>query len=135
MTKADLSKTLKRLTGAGILLALVVLTVSILIPLPQELFAPVSVVSVRVEDRRGIPLRTLLNDEQGRGVWKPLHEIAPEMRLAVVAIEDHRFRSHVGIDPLSVARAVWTNLISFRVRSGGSTLTQQVARRIVPIPR
>ncbi len=135
MTKADLSKTLKRLTGAGILLALVVLTVSILIPLPQELFAPVSVASVRVEDRRGIPLRTLLNDEQGRGVWKPLHEIAPEMRLAVVAIEDHRFRSHVGIDPLSVARAVWTNLISFRVRSGGSTLTQQAARRIVPIPR
>lgn len=47
---------------------------------------------------------------------------------AVVAIEDRRFYSHLGIDPLGVARALLTNLVSGRVVEGGSTITQQLAR-------
>ncbi len=66
-------------------------------------------------------------DEQRQDV--PLSEIAPHLRNAVVAVEDHRFRRHFGIDPLGVARAAWTN-VSSDDRQGASTITQQLARTL-----
>lgn len=66
-------------------------------------------------------------DEQRQDV--PLSEIAVDLRNAVVAIEDHRFYRHVGIDPLGVARAAWTN-VSSDDRQGASTITQQLARTL-----
>lgn len=47
---------------------------------------------------------------------------------AFVSIEDHRFYSHWGIDPIGLARAAWANLRSGHVREGGSTITQQLAK-------
>jgi len=41
---------------------------------------------------------------------------------AFYAIEDRRFRSHIGIDPVSIARAAWTGY------GGGSTITQQLVK-------
>ena len=49
---------------------------------------------------------------------------------AVVAVEDHRFYNHGAIDPIAIARAVWTNVKSFELREGGSTITQQLAKNI-----
>ena len=49
---------------------------------------------------------------------------------AVVAVEDHRFYDHGAIDPIAIARAVWTNIKSFELREGGSTITQQLAKNI-----
>ena len=49
---------------------------------------------------------------------------------AVVAIEDRRFYSHPGIDPIGLARAVVTNLTAGSLRQGGSTLTQQLAKNL-----
>lgn len=49
---------------------------------------------------------------------------------AVVAVEDHRFYDHGAIDPIAIARAVWTNVKSFELREGGSTITQQLAKNI-----
>jgi len=46
---------------------------------------------------------------------------------AFLAIEDRRFYSHWGIDPRSIARAVWSNLTGGRTQ-GGSTITQQLAK-------
>src|SRR3546814_12670405 len=46
---------------------------------------------------------------------------------AFLAIEDRRFYSHWGIDPRSIARALWTNMTSGRTQ-GGSTITQQLAK-------
>jgi penicillin-binding protein 1A len=46
---------------------------------------------------------------------------------AFIAIEDRRFYSHWGLDPRSMARAVWSNLISSRTQ-GASTITQQLAK-------
>ena len=66
-------------------------------------------------------------DEQRRDV--PLSEISPLLRHAVVAVEDHRFYQHIGIDPLGVARAVWTNVRTDDLQ-GASTLTQQLARTL-----
>ncbi|MES2471847.1 MAG: transglycosylase domain-containing protein, partial [Pseudomonadota bacterium] len=43
---------------------------------------------------------------------------------AFVAIEDRRFRSHLGVDPIGLVRAATTNMMAGRVVQGGSTLTQ-----------
>lgn len=46
---------------------------------------------------------------------------------AFLAIEDRRFYSHWGVDPRSIARAVWSNVTGGRTQ-GGSTITQQLAK-------
>ncbi|MFN4357356.1 transglycosylase domain-containing protein [Sphingopyxis alaskensis] len=46
---------------------------------------------------------------------------------AFLAIEDRRFYSHWGIDPRSIARAVWSNITGGPTQ-GGSTITQQLAK-------
>ena len=46
---------------------------------------------------------------------------------AFLAIEDRRFYTHWGIDPRSIARAVWSNVTGGRTQ-GGSTITQQLAK-------
>ena len=67
-------------------------------------------------------------DEQRRDV--ALDQIAPDLRNAVVAVEDHRFFRHVGIDPLGLGRALWRDARAGSLREGGSTLTQQLARTL-----
>ena len=58
-------------------------------------------------------------------------EDLPEFYLnAVIAVEDHRFYDHGAIDIISIGRAVWTNIKSFELREGGSTITQQLAKNI-----
>ena len=55
----------------------------------------------------------------------------PEMYLnAVVAVEDHRFEQHFGIDLIAIGRAAWNNLTSWSLREGGSTITQQLAKNL-----
>jgi penicillin-binding protein 1A len=49
---------------------------------------------------------------------------------AFIAIEDRRFRSHLGLDPIGLARAAVENIIAGHVRQGGSTLTQQLAKNL-----
>ena len=49
---------------------------------------------------------------------------------AIIAIEDRRFRSHFGVDPLGLIRAMVENLRAGRVVQGGSTLTQQLAKNL-----
>lgn len=49
---------------------------------------------------------------------------------AVIAVEDHRFYSHRGVDPVAVARAVWNDLCSWSFKEGGSTITQQLAKNL-----
>ena len=49
---------------------------------------------------------------------------------ALIAIEDHRFRSHFGVDPFSLVRAAYENFTAGRVVQGGSTITQQLAKNL-----
>jgi penicillin-binding protein 1A len=59
-----------------------------------------------------------------------LDEMSPYLPQAVIAIEDHRFRQHFGVDPLGLARAFTANLFAGRTVQGGSTLTQQLAKNL-----
>jgi penicillin-binding protein 1A len=47
---------------------------------------------------------------------------------AIIAIEDRRFKDHMGVDPIGILRAAVTNAQAGGVRQGGSTLTQQLAK-------
>ena len=52
----------------------------------------------------------------------------PMTSAAFIAIEDRRFRSHWGIDPRAIGRAMVTNFSAGGVKQGGSTITQQLAK-------
>ena len=67
-------------------------------------------------------------DEQRHDV--ALADIAPDFQHAVIAIEDRRFYSHPGIDPIGIARAVYHDVREGAAVEGGSTLTQQLARTL-----
>ncbi len=67
--------------------------------------------------------------------WIPLAQIPPRIIETVLTIEDHRFYSHLGIDPVAVGRAIWTNLTKGGVVQGGSTITQQLAKNLFYSPQ
>jgi penicillin-binding protein 1A len=64
------------------------------------------------------------------GKWLPYDQIPPEMRAAMIAVEDKRFRGHIGVDPIGIARSIKVRLDTGHWRQGGSTITQQLARNI-----
>ncbi|MBU2105585.1 MAG: penicillin-binding protein [Alphaproteobacteria bacterium] len=74
--------------------------------------------------------RLLANRGMTGGEAVGLHEMSPYIPQAVMAIEDRRFYSHFGIDPLGLARAMVTNVMQGRFTQGGSTLTQQLAKNL-----
>ncbi|WP_444858703.1 transglycosylase domain-containing protein [Sphingosinicella sp.] len=55
-------------------------------------------------------------------------ELPPFVSQAFVSVEDRRFYRHLGIDPWGVARAAFRNWQAGRVREGGSTISQQLAK-------
>jgi 1A family penicillin-binding protein len=67
-------------------------------------------------------------DEQRQDI--PLEKISTSFKDAVIAVEDHRFYLHPGIDPIALTRAAFYNLRSNTGTQGGSTLTQQLARTL-----
>jgi penicillin-binding protein 1A len=59
-----------------------------------------------------------------------LKDLPPYLPKAFIAIEDRRFYSHHGVDPVGILRAAATNLLHRGVSQGGSTLTQQLAKNL-----
>jgi penicillin-binding protein 1A len=64
------------------------------------------------------------------GKWLSYDQIPPEMRAAMISTEDRRFRSHIGVDPIGIGRAVASALVKNHRVSATSTITQQLARNI-----
>jgi penicillin-binding protein 1A len=80
--------------------------------------------AIVIEAADGTPL-----GRKGAIVERATYEEFPEsLKQAVIAIEDHRFRRHFGVDPLAVARATYRNLRAGRYAEGGSTITQQLVK-------
>jgi penicillin-binding protein 1A len=59
-----------------------------------------------------------------------LEQMSPWVRQATVAVEDHRFYEHEGLDYEGILRAAIKNLESGAVVQGGSTITQQLVRNL-----
>jgi penicillin-binding protein 1B len=67
--------------------------------------------------------------------WVPLAQIPAALIDAVIEVEDHRFYSHVGLDPVAIGRAIWRNATRVGVVQGGSTITQQLAKNLFYSPQ
>ncbi|MFG1201993.1 penicillin-binding protein 1A [Xanthobacter aminoxidans] len=97
------------------------------LPSMQTLMIPKRPPTVTVQGADG---KTIATRGDMGGVAVPIGELPPYLPKAFVAIEDQRFYSHFGLDPEGLARALVTNLTSRRLRQGGSTLTQQLAKNL-----
>jgi penicillin-binding protein 1B len=64
-----------------------------------------------------------------------LTALPEHLLMAVVEVEDRRFRSHSGIDPRGILRALWEDLWSASLQQGGSTITQQVLKNVMLDPQ
>ena len=64
------------------------------------------------------------------GKWLPYDQIPAEMRAAMISTEDRRFRSHIGVDPIGIGRALASAVLQNHRVSATSTITQQLARNI-----
>ena len=64
------------------------------------------------------------------GAWLSFDQIPKIMSDAMVSVEDRRFRSHFGVDPIGIARSVAVRVQRGKFAQGGSTITQQLARNI-----
>ncbi|MDP4021856.1 transglycosylase domain-containing protein [Methylobacterium sp. NEAU 140] len=76
----------------------------------------------------------LANRGETGGRVVSIKELPPYLPRAFVAIEDRRFYTHAGIDPVGIGRAIAQNLTRRGVAQGGSTLTQQLAKNLFLTP-
>lgn len=83
--------------------------------------------STIVMDRRGRPAFNFYSEQR---IDVPIGQVSPHMVQALVAVEDRRFYSHYGLDPIRIVGAALSNLRAGRVMEGGSTITQQLARAV-----
>ena len=64
------------------------------------------------------------------GQWLDYGQLPATMKTAMVAVEDRRFHSHLGVDPVGIVRSFYVRAIKGRFTQGGSTITQQLARNV-----
>jgi penicillin-binding protein 1A len=101
--------------------------IGIHLPPIQSLEIPKRPPSVLILGANGATLATR-GDMGGAAV--PLRELPDYVPKAFVAIEDRRFYSHHGVDPLGIARALVADVLRRGASQGGSTITQQLAKNL-----
>lgn len=91
--------------------------------------------STIIEAEDGTVLYSFLTNDDKWRMYTKLEEITPTVQKAFINKEDRWFYWHLGINPVSVARAFFNNTIKHRRTSGASTITMQVARMLEPKER
>jgi 1A family penicillin-binding protein len=105
------------------------------LPSPQELQSrSFTFASSQIYDREGSLLWELIPPTTGRRTWVPLSRVSPYLQQATIATEDRFFYANVGVDPIAVVRAIYYNVTEGKIVSGGSTITQQLARNVLLSP-
>lgn len=59
-----------------------------------------------------------------------LNDVSIDFRNAIIAVEDHRFYTHSGVDYIGTTRAIFVNVKTNSLSQGGSTITQQLAKNM-----
>jgi len=110
-----------------ILIAAVVAWQATLLPPIDKLAVPKRPPNIAILSEDG---RLIANRGDTGGAEVRLADLPPHLPKAFIAIEDRRFYSHWGIDPIGIARAVFRNASGRGNMQGGSTLTQQLAKNL-----
>ena len=76
------------------------------------------------------PLAQTVEAIRAQPGYTPLSGLPQIYLNAVIAVEDHRFTQHGGIDPIAIARAALHDIATRSLDQGGSTITQQVAKNL-----
>jgi penicillin-binding protein 1A len=112
--------------GAALMLLfiLIVFWLAVTAPLSKSL-QPIAPPRITLLAWDGTPIA-----RNGAIVDKPVEvkKLPPHVVQAFLSIEDRRFYSHWGVDPRSIARALWSNTFGSGIQQGGSTITQQLAK-------
>jgi len=112
--------------GAAVMLLfiLIVFWLAVTAPLSKSL-QPIAPPRITLLAWDGTPIA-----RNGAIVDKPVEvkKLPPHVVQAFLSIEDRRFYSHWGVDPRSIARALWSNTFGSGIQQGGSTITQQLAK-------
>ncbi|ANR71143.1 glycosyl transferase family 51 [Selenomonas sp. oral taxon 126] len=75
-------------------------------------------------------IRRAIEARLDRADYVPIGRISPELRKAIVAIEDRRFYDHMGFDLTGMGRAALVNIQHGRIEEGASTITQQLVKNL-----
>jgi 1A family penicillin-binding protein len=90
--------------------------------------------TTKIYDRHGRLLYEIIDPHDGKHTPLPLNEIPLCLRQATIATEDANFYTNPGVDFRAILRALIINLRGGEVLSGGSTITQQLARNLLLSP-
>lgn len=77
------------------------------------------------------PLFSRIDEITSRENYVKFEDMSSNYRNAVISVEDHRYYDHGPVDFIAIGRAVFTNIKSGKLKEGGSTITQQVAKNVV----
>jgi 1A family penicillin-binding protein len=105
------------------------------LPSFHDLHGQVIAPSTKIYDRYGRLLYEIMDPHLGKHTPLPLDEIPVHLRQATIATEDADFYANPGVDLRAILRAVIINLRGGEVLSGGSTITQQLARNLLLSPQ
>lgn len=73
-------------------------------------------------------IETMVAEIKSKENYTTIDKLPQDYLNAVVAVEDRRFYLHRGVDIISIGRAIVTDIASFKLKEGGSTITQQLAK-------
>lgn len=77
-----------------------------------------------------LPIDEKIKEIKGKNNYTKLEDTTKTFKDAVLAVEDHRFYNHKGIDLISTTKAFFTNLKNKEIVTGGSSITQQLAKNM-----
>ncbi|TMC59880.1 MAG: penicillin-binding protein, partial [Chloroflexi bacterium] len=101
------------------------------LPAPDALITRASPNTTKIYDRYGRLLYEVLDPRAGRRTRVALTDVPSNFRDAVIAVEDANFYQHPGVDAGGVLRALIQAAQEGEIVSGGSTITQQLARELL----
>lgn len=105
------------------------------LPQPDHLYQYASAPSTKIFDRHGTLLYEITDPHQGLHTPLALADIPPACREVTIATEDASFYRNPGVDVWAIGRALYINWQGGEILSGGSTITQQLARNLMLSPQ
>jgi penicillin-binding protein 1C len=128
-TKSAALRLRRSLYSIGIIL-IIIIALDILFPLPES-----KDYSKVIYDSEGQMLTAYLSKDQKWRMQTHLKDVSPDLIKAIIEKEDGWFYWHPGVNPYSIVRALFQNIIKQKRVSGASTITMQTARMLQPKER